>query len=117
MTRRDKKAKHRMDMDIMLIESLIVILTIAALTAIIVSRIGRSTTNVKIAACKANVDLINTRIELYKINTGRWPVALTDVTTDTNYFRNGPPVCPFGTGYSLSSDNRVADHNDTEHGL
>jgi len=94
-----------------LLELLIVVLVAGALAVIIVPRIGRSATNAKIKACKANVDVINTQIELYKAKTDNWPAALTKVTRNTDYFRDGPPECPFGTAYTLGPNHRVARHN------
>ena len=109
MTRRDKKAKHREGFA--LFEWLIVVLAIAALAVIIVPRIGQTATNAKIRTCQANVDLINSQIELYRIDTGNWPAALTDVAENTDYFRNGPPECPFGTPYTIGANNRATDHS------
>ncbi len=94
-----------------LLELLIVVLVAGALAVIIVPRIGRSATNAKIKACKANVDVINTQIELYKVKTDNWPASLTEVTGNTDYFRDGPPKCPFGTAYTLGPNHRVTKHN------
>ncbi len=52
-----------------LLELLIVVLVAGALAVIIVPRIGRSATNAKIKACKANIDLINRQTEVYKAKT------------------------------------------------
>ena len=94
-----------------LVEWLIVILTIAVLTAIVVPRIGQSATNAKIKACKRNIDVINKQIELYKVNNDAWPTPLTDVTQNTDYFRDGEPECPFGTPYTMGANNRATEHN------
>ena len=94
-----------------LLELLIVVIVAGALAVIIAPRIGRSATSVKIKACKANVDLINGQIELYKANNDNWPAALTEVTENTDYFRDGPPKCPLGTAYTLGPNHRVAKHN------
>ncbi len=94
-----------------LLELLIVVLVAGALAVIIVPRIGGSATSAKIKACKANIDVINTQIEVYKAKTDNWPAALTEVTGNTDYFRDGPPKCPFGTAYTLGPNHRVAKHN------
>ncbi len=96
-----------------LLELLIVVSVAGVLAVIIVPRIGRSATSAKIKACKANADLINRQIELYKAKTENWPAALTEVTEkeNTDYFRDGPPECPFGTAYTLGPNHRVAKHN------
>jgi general secretion pathway protein G len=94
-----------------LVELLVVVLILGALAAIAVPRIIGGATNAKINACKTNVDLLNSQIELYYANTGVWPTALTTVTGDVNYFPDGAPSCPFATAYSYSTGtHRVSDH-------
>jgi len=90
---------------------LIVILVVGALLVILVPRMGQSATNAKINACKSNIDVINTQIELYKAEAGLWPTALTDVTADPNYFRDGEPTCPFGTPYTMGPNHRIVEHS------
>ncbi len=95
-----------------LMELLIVVIILGALAAIAIPRITTSATTAKINACKTNVDTLNTSIEMYNVDTGSYPSALTDVTTDANYFPDGAPACPFGTAYSYSTTtNRVSDHS------
>jgi len=94
-----------------LVELLVVVLILGALAAIAVPRIIGGATNAKINACKTNVDLINSQIELYYANGGVWPGALATITTDPNFFPDGAPGCPFGTAYSYSTvTHRVSDH-------
>lgn len=94
-----------------LVELLIVVLILGALAAIALPRIIGGATNAKINACKTNVDLINTQVELYYTNNDGWPALLTDVTQDPNYFPDGEPTCPFSTAYSLSgTTHRVSEH-------
>jgi competence protein ComGC len=90
---------------------LIVILVVGALLVILVPRMGQSATNANINACKSNIDVINMQIELYKAEAGLWPTALTDVTTDPNYFRDGEPTCPFGTPYTMGPNHRIVEHS------
>lgn len=95
-----------------LVELLIVVLILGALAAIAIPRIIGGATNAKINACKTNVDLINSQIELYYANNDAWPSDLTDVTEDTDYFPDGPPECPFGTDYSMNATtHRVTAHS------
>ena len=94
-----------------LLELLIVVLVAGALAIVIVPRIGGSATSAKIKACKANTDAINRQIEVYKAKTDNWPTALTEMTENTDYFRDGPPECPFGTAYTLGPNYRVAKHS------
>ena len=94
-----------------LVEWLIVILTIGTLLAIAVPRIGQSVTTAKNNTCKANIDVINRQIELYKAKTGTYPTTPLDVTGNTDYFRDGPPKCPFATPYTMGANYRVVEHS------
>jgi general secretion pathway protein G len=97
-----------------LVELLVVVLILGALAAIAVPRIIGGATNAKVNACKTNVDLINSQIELYYANKGSWPGSLGALTSDPNYFPDGAPVCPFGSSntYSYSTDtHRVSEHS------
>ncbi len=94
-----------------LVELLVVVMILGALAAIAVPRIIGGATNAKINACKTNVDLINSQIELYYANEGDWPSQLSDLTTDPNFFPDGAPECPYGTGYSYNTTtHRISDH-------
>lgn len=77
-----------------LIELLIVVLILAALSAIAVPRISQSATNAKAKGCLTNIDILNSSIELYNAENGSYPSDLTDVTGDTALFPDGAPVCP-----------------------
>jgi len=97
-----------------LVELMVVILILGALTAIAVPRITGGSFNAGVNACRNNVDIINSQIELYHSRTGTWPLDLEKVTKDPNYFPDGPPECPFSTPYILvktDGKNRVPDHN------
>jgi len=96
-----------------LVELMVVVLILGALTAIAVPRITGGAFNAGVNACRHNVDIINSQIELYHSRTGTWPLNLENVTKDPNYFPDGPPKCPFNTPYILvktDGRNRVPDH-------
>lgn len=96
-----------------LIELMIVVLILGVLTAIAIPRITGGAFNAGVNACRKNVDLINTQIELYHGHTGLWPVDVGEVTKDPNYFPDGPPACPFSKSYILvttNGKNRVPEH-------
>lgn len=96
-----------------LIELMIVVLILGALTVIAIPRITGGTFNAGVNACRNNVDIMNTQIELYHSRTGSWPVDLEQVTKDPNYFPDGPPQCPFNIPYTLvttNGRNRVPEH-------
>jgi prepilin-type N-terminal cleavage/methylation domain-containing protein len=96
-----------------LIELMIVVLILGALTAIAIPRITGGAFNAGVNACRKNVDIINSQIELYYSRTGTWPLDLGEVTKDPNYFPDGPPQCPFNIPYVLvttNGRNRVPEH-------
>ena len=93
-----------------LVELLIVVLILAALSAIAIPRISQSATNAKQKACHTNIDVLNSSIELYGADTGAYPALLTDVTTDITYFPDGVPVCPVDNGaYPVATINDRVD--------
>ncbi len=94
-----------------LVELLVVVLILSALAFIAVPRISESATNAKINACKTNVDLLNSQLELYYAKNGSWPADLATVTGDTEYFPDGAPECPFTTAYAYSA----TTHHVTSH--
>lgn len=95
-----------------LVELLIVVSILGAMAAIAIPKIGESAGTAKINVCNANVQVMNRQIELYKANTGSWPIPLKQVTEDPSYFPDGPPECPFGNAYSKDSNtHRVNKHS------
>ncbi len=92
-----------------LVELMIVVLILGALAAIAIPRIMGGSTAARANGCATNIDLINAQIELYYANTGSWPADLTTVTSDTNYFPDGAPVCPVSNSPYTSTlvNNRV----------
>jgi prepilin-type N-terminal cleavage/methylation domain-containing protein len=95
---------------ITLIELLIVVLILAALSAIAIPRISQSANNAKARACDVNCEVMNSAIELFNADTGAYPLVLTDVTGSVDYFPDAAPVCGFATAYVLNADNRVVKH-------
>jgi len=97
-----------------LVELMIVVVILGALTAVAIPRIMGGAATAKANACKTNIDLINSQIDLYYHNNGAWPVTLSQVTADNSYFPDGKPRCPVtGANYvNALVDNRVdtADH-------
>jgi prepilin-type N-terminal cleavage/methylation domain-containing protein len=93
-----------------LVELMIVVLILGALAAIAIPRILGGAATARANACATNIDMINSQIELYFANTGEYPPDLPTLTGDTDYFPDGPPVCPVtGLPYpdALTANNRV----------
>lgn len=94
-----------------LIELLIVVLILAALSAIAIPRISQSAHNAKQNACDTNVDIINSAIEMYNADNGSYPATLATVTGSATYFPDGTPICGLGGTYTMNASNRVTcDH-------
>ena len=94
-----------------LIELLIVVLILGALSAIAIPRITLSANNAKAKACRTNVDVLNSMIEVYNADTGDYPATLATLTGDTDYFPDGAPVCGFADAYVMGANDRVAVHS------
>ncbi len=90
-----------------LIELLIVVLILAALSAIAIPRISQSAQNAKANACDTNIDVINSAIEMYNADNGSYPGSLNLVTGSVTYFPDGAPVCALTGTYSMNADDRV----------
>ena len=100
-----------------LVELLIVVLILAALSAIAIPRITQSAQNAKIKACHTNIDVINSSIELYAADhDGKYPADLEVITNDLSYFPDGEPKCPVSNPMIVYpkelKNNRV---NDADH--
>ena len=92
-----------------LIELLIVVLILAALSAVAIPRISQSANNAKKNACHTNIDILNSAIEMYNADESAYPTNLSTLTGSTTYFPDGAPTCAFGTAYSNTlSNNRVS---------
>jgi prepilin-type N-terminal cleavage/methylation domain-containing protein len=96
-----------------LVELLVVVLILGALAAIAIPRISQSADSAKKNACRTNVDLLNSQIELYYANNdGKWPTDLDTIAKNTDYFPDGPPTCPLGDAYVYDTDtHRVKEHS------
>jgi competence protein ComGC len=93
-------------------------LTVVAVVAVALLLIGSTPTaeapgvTSRVNGCATNIDLINSQLELYYANTGEWPATLDVLTADTDYFPNGPPVCPASRlpyRNALTGSNKVDD--------
>ncbi len=91
-----------------LVELLLVVLILAALAAIAIPRMVATSADAKTNACSTNIDLMNSQIEAYLVNTGTAAAdfaatTLTALLANTAYFPDGAPVCPYGTAYALNT--------------
>ena len=100
--------KVKQSRGVTLIELLIVVLILAALSAIAIPRITQSAQNAKQNACDTNISVINSAIEMYAAdNGGAYPAddaaMQLVVTGDTDYFPDGAPTCSLSGTYSMDA--------------
>lgn len=99
-----------------LVELMIVVLILGALAAIAIPRIVGGSAAAKSNACKANIDLLNSQLELYNANLGGYPATLDVLTGNTAYFPDGPPLCPVtGQAYPNALVNNRVDASAHDH--
>ena len=100
-----------------LVELLLVVMILAALAAIAVPRMVATSHEAKVSGCNTQVDMINGQIEAYLVQSGTTAADfdaadLNALLADTDYFPDGPPVCPFGTAYTLNlTTKHVGQHS------
>jgi general secretion pathway protein G len=88
-----------------LAELLIVVTILGVLAVIAIPKINASSATAKTNACSTNIDIFNSQIESYAANNdGTYPSALTDITSDSNYFPDGAPTCPLSGTYTMDSN-------------
>ena len=92
-----------------LVEVLLVIIIIGILAAVVIPRITYSKKEAQQEACNANVTALNSQIELYHVELGGYPPALSNLV-DADYM-DAEPECPLGDDYVYSTTtHRVAKH-------
>ena len=102
----------RTEKAVTLVELLIVVLILAALSAIAIPRIAKSSHSAKSNVCRTNVNVLNSQIELYMAREGVSTPALLDVTGNSDYFPEGALTCPFGAAYAMNGTTyRVEAHS------
>ena len=96
-----------------LVELLIVVLILGALSAIAIPRITASAANAKTNACTTNIGIMNSQIEMWAANNdGDYPT-LAEITGDDDYFPDDAPTCPLGGTYTKGANHRVTcDHSE-----
>ncbi|HDZ39900.1 MAG TPA: hypothetical protein ENH62_16780 [Marinobacter sp.] len=105
-------SRMRTEKALTLIELLIIVLIIGALSAIAIPRIASSANRARNGTCTTNIDVLNSQIELYMAKEGVSSPTLSDVTGDPDYFPEGALTCPFGTVYVMNGTTyRVQGHS------
>lgn len=95
-----------------LIELLIVVLILAALSAIAIPRISVAAANAKANACKTNIDSLNSALEQFYVQNGTYPFKIWGVSKSLLFFPDGEPICPVTAAVypeMLNANSRVDD--------
>jgi general secretion pathway protein G len=92
-----------------LLEVMFVVVLIAIVASIIITRVSDSTDSAKCRTCQHNRSELNAAIERYGVEIGSYPANLSDLDTPT-YFPAGIPTCPVsGAAYSLNTTTHRID--------
>lgn len=85
-----------------LVEIMIVVAIIGLLAAIAIPNFVNARATAAQNACLANLRQLDSAIQMYQIDTGAWPNALSQLSP---YLRNVPTSCPGSStvAYSLSA--------------
>ena len=119
------KSKIQNAIGFTLVELMLVIVIIGVLAAMVVPRLAGRTEQAKIARAKADVASIGLALDLYELDTGKYPAesdlkALTEKTAPSDlsedaqkrfsgpYLKKGLPKDPWGRDYNYKSP---SDHN------
>lgn len=94
-----------------MIELLAVVTILGFIAALIVPRVGASSTLAKEKSCFHNRAEINVAIEMFYSVNGTFPTAITDIDT-VDVFPEGIPTCPVtGVTYTINATtHRVQGH-------
>lgn len=92
-----------------LLELLAVVTILGIIAAVVIPRVSVSADTAKANAHKQNISEINSSVERWYFEKGKWPAAdLSDIGKDANYFPNGLPTNPqTGASYKLDGNNRA----------
>jgi type IV pilus assembly protein PilA len=82
---------HKDNRGFTLVELMVVVVIIGVLTAIAIPVYNKSTEKAEAEACKANLRMIDSAIQQYKMNKGVAPTKMDDLK---EYFLDGVPHCP-----------------------
>jgi len=92
-----------------LIEVLLVVAILGILAAVVVVSVGGRREEAMIQATRASIANICAAIDLYEVDTGRYPSSLSSLVSSDGapnwngpYIRGGMPSDPWGTSFSYS---------------
>jgi len=92
-----------------LIEVLLVVAILGILAAVVVVNVGGRREQAMVGACRTSISGLGGAIDLYEVDTGRYPASLQALVTDDGapnwsgpYIKGGIPSDPWGGEYRYS---------------
>ncbi len=86
-----------------LVEVLLVVVILGILAAVALPRFLTTRDESQRRTCQSNLSAMNAAIEEYQFMNGTWPTQISDVTSSTSRFPDGPPQCPKNGIYTLDT--------------
>lgn len=90
-----------------LVEILLVMVIIGVLAGVVVVQFGGRSTEARINATRSSIAAVCTAIDLYEVETGKYPSSLQDLTVGTDgkppYLKGGVPNDSWGNVFSLEN--------------
>jgi len=100
-----------------LVEMLLVVVIIGVLTAVVAGNFGKKSTAARVNATRASIAAIATAVDVYQMDTGRYPSSLADLVTDSGapnwegpYVRGGNDALIDAWGVAFSYKASGADY-------
>ena len=97
-----------------LIEVLLVVAILGILAGVVVVNFGGKQKGAMIKACRASIQNICTAIDMYEVDTGRFPPSLNALVASDGapnwngpYLRGGMPVDPWGNQFGYTKQGNV----------
>jgi len=92
-----------------LVEVLLVVVILGILASVVVVSVGGKQKGAMIKATRASISAICTAIDLYEVDTGKYPSSLQSLISSSGepnwngpYLKGGMPVDPWGTAFSYT---------------
>ena len=93
-----------------LIEMIFCISVILVILLLVIPNVTSKNRVVKEKSCDAQVEVVNSQIVLYEIDTGELPTSISQLTSgDHPYLKEKQTVCPSGLAISISDGQAYAN--------
>lgn len=86
-----------------LVEMIFCISVILIILLLVIPNVTSKNTVVKNKGCEAQIEVVNSQILLYEIETGHLPTSISELTGGTHpYLKENQRTCPNGKSISIS---------------